>query len=129
MPGDGEWVSLVGTLHKSNQAGSVPLETLLFYSLFMFPLQSTLPISRSLELSVWLLFSFVINEMMPAKKHVSLFSEGTRISITCEDRIDLIRRLGVLVRRKRVLDLDDLSQKRRRLKIIIGIRQRAVVCW
>ena len=58
----------------------------------MFPPQSTLPISLSLEFSVWLLFSLVINDAMPAKKHVCLFSENTRISITWEDRIDLVRK-------------------------------------
>lgn len=41
----------------------------------MFPPQSTLPISLSLEFSVWLLFSLVINDAMPAKRTVKLALE------------------------------------------------------
>lgn len=88
-----------------------------FCSLFMFPPQSTLPISLSLEFSVWLLFSLVINDAMPAKKHVCLFSENTRISITWEDRIDLVRKTWGFrkkKKKKRVLNLGYLNQKRRR---------------
>lgn len=54
--------------------------------------------------------SFVIKDVMPAKKHVGLFSEDTRISITWEDRIDLIRKTwGSCLKKKREREKEYLT--------------------
>lgn len=66
----GQWEGSVWWKHYTDpiKQGHFLWKHYYFYSLFTFLLQSTFPISLSLEVSIWLLFSSVINGMTSPKK-------------------------------------------------------------
>lgn len=111
--------------------GHFPLEVLLF--LFSLQVSTSEYISNlSTFRGFYVVALFLCHKWYDTcKKHVHLFFEETRISITWEDTTDLIGKTwrAHKKKKKRVLNLGYLSQERRGLKITAGIRWRAVVCW